>query len=105
MSIERFARSSWLTPSVVHRWKQELAVRVGHGHGPLQPPAAAPTFAAVQVAPASSEPASHAPSNVSDASARNTVEVVLTNGRRVRFHARIDGQAVHDLLAVLERSR
>jgi len=107
MSIERFARMSGLTPSVVYRWRDELATRVRHGHDllphdPLQPSAATPTFAAVHVAPALSEPAARIASNASDAPARDTVEVILTNGRRVRLHARMDAKALHDLLAVLE---
>lgn len=107
MSIERFARMSGLTPSVVYRWKQELAVRVRHGHDllqhePLQRPAAVPMFASVRVEPVSSEPASRAPPSVMDAPAYDTVEVILTNGRRVRLHARMDAQVLRDLLAVLE---
>ena len=42
--------------------------------------------------------------NTLDAPARDTVEVILTNGRRVRVHARMDAKALHDLLAVLECS-
>lgn len=107
MSIERFARRSGLTPSVVYRWRQELAVRVRHGHdllqhGPTQQPAAAPTFASVLVASAPSEPARRALVTATDAPARDTVEVVLTNGRRVRLHAQMDAKALHHLLAVLE---
>lgn len=94
---------SGLTPSVVHRWKQELAVRVGHSPDRLQHPAAAPRFASVHVAHAASALAPCAPSTVLDASARDTVEVVLANGRRVRVHARMDAKVLHDLLAVLER--
>jgi len=102
MSIERFARMSGLTPSVVHRWKQEIAVRVGHGHDPARHATAAPTFASVHVAPAASEPAPRMASNTSDTPARDTVEVILTNGRRVRLHVQMDAKALHDLLAVLE---
>lgn len=114
MSIERFARMSGLTPSVVYRWRDELAVRVRHGHdllqhnplrhNPLQQSAAPPTFASVHVAPAPSEPASRIASNASDAPARDTVEVILTNGRRVRLHAQMDARTLHTLLAALECS-
>jgi len=38
------------------------------------------------------------------APARDTVEVVLTNGRRVRFHAQTDAQTLPALLAALEGS-
>ena len=102
MSIERFARTSGLTPSVVHRWKQEIAVHVGRGHDPARHVTAAPMFASVHVAPAPSERASRIASNASDAPARDTVEVTLTNGRRLRLHAQIDAKALHGLLAVLE---
>lgn len=107
LSIERFARRSGLTPSVVYRWRQELAVRVRHGHdllqhGPMQQLAAAPMFASVHVAPAPFEPACRAPLNTMDAPTRDTVEVVLTNGRRVRLNAQMDAKSLHDLLAVLE---
>ncbi len=107
MSIERFARMSGLTPSVVYRWREELAVRVRHGHDllprdPLLHSAVSPTFASVHVAPAPSEPASRIVSNASDASAHDTVEVILANGRRVRLHAQMDAKALHHLLAVLE---
>ena len=102
MSIERFARMSGLAPSVVHRWKHELAFRIGHGQGPAQHSAAAPTFASVHVAPAPSKPAARMASNTSDAPARDTVEVILTNGRRVRLHAQMDAKVLHNLLAVLE---
>lgn len=107
LSIERFARRSGLTPSVVYRWKQELAVRVRHGHDllqhyPLQQPAAAPMFASVHVAPAPSEPAHRAPVSAMDASAHDVIEVILTNGRRVRLNAQMNAKALHDLLAVLE---
>ncbi len=107
MSINRFARVSGLTPSVLYHWKQELAVRVRQGHAvlqhePRQPPAAAPMFAAVQVAPALPDPAPPAPCNAADAPARDTVEVVLANGRRVRFHAQTDARTLHALLAALE---
>ena len=37
MSIERFARMSGLTPSVVYRWREELATRVRHGPPPQAP--------------------------------------------------------------------
>lgn len=109
MSIERFARMSGLTPSVVYRWREELAARVRHGHDllPHDPPqqvVATPAFASVHVAPALSEPAPRMASNASDVPARDTVEVILTNGRRVRVHARMDAKALHDLLAVLECS-
>ena len=109
MSIERFARMSGLTPSVVYRWREELAARVRHGHDllPHDPPqqvVATPAFASVHVAPASFGPAPRTASNTSDAPARDTVEVVLTNGRRVRVHAQMDAKALHDLLAVLECS-
>ena len=103
LSIERFARMSGLTPSVVHRWKQELAVRVGQSPDRLQHPAAAPRFASVHVAHAPSAPAPRALSTALDMSAHETVEVILANGRRVRVHARMDAKALHDLLAVLER--
>lgn len=107
LSIERFARRSGLTPSVVYRWRQELAVRVRHGHDLLQhdllqQPAAAPMFAAVHVAPAPSQPARRALVNAMDAPAHDTVEVVLTNGRRVRLNAQMDAKVMQDLLAVLE---
>ena len=102
MSVERFARTSGLTPSVVHRWKHELAVRVGHGHDPARHATAVPTFASVHVASAPSEPVTRIASNSSDAQARDTVEVILTNGRRVSFHAQIDTKALHNLMAVLE---
>jgi len=109
MSINRFARISGLTPSVLYHWKQELAVRVRQGHAvlqhdPPQQPVAAPMFASVQVAPALSDPAPHAPCNAVGAPARDTVEVVLANGRRVRFHAQTDAQTLHALLAALEGS-
>jgi len=107
MSIERFARMSGLTPSVVYRWREELAVRVRHGHdllqhNPLQHSAATSTFASVHVAPAPSEPAPRIVSNASDAPAHDTVEIILANGRRVRLHAQMDAKALHHLLAVLE---
>ena len=109
MSIERFARMSGLTPSVVYRWKDELATRVRHGydllpHDPRQHSAATPTFASVHVAAAPLEPAPRISSNISETPAHDTVEVVLANGRRVRLHARVDAKALHDLLAVLECS-
>ncbi len=107
MSIERFARMSGLTPSVVYRWRDELAVRVRHGHDllqhdPLQHSAAPSMFASVHVAPAPFEPAPRISSNALDATARDTVEVTLTNGRRVRLNAQVDAKALHNLLAVLE---
>ena len=102
LSIERFARRSGLTPSVVYRWRQELALRVRHGHDLLQQPAAAPMFASVHVAPAPSEPARCTPVKVMDAPAHDVIEVILTNGRRVRLNAQMDAKALHDLLAVLE---
>jgi len=109
MSIERFARMSGLTPSVVYRWRDELATRVRHGHDllphdPLQHSAVTPTFASVHVAPAPPEPAPRISSNILETPAHDTVEVILANGRRVRLHARMDAKALHDLLAVLECS-
>ena len=103
LSIERFARMSGLTPSVLHRWKQDLTVYVGHGQDLAKQSTAAPTFASVHVAPASSGPAPRGPFNALEASAHDTVEVILTNGRRVRLHARMDAKVLHDILAVLER--
>ena len=107
LSIERFARRSGLTPSVVYRWRQELALRVRHGHdllqhGALQQSAAAPMFASVHVVPAPSEPAHRAPVNAMDTPAHDVIEVILTNGRRVRLNAQMDAKALHALLAVLE---
>ena len=109
MSINRFARLSGLTPSVLYHWKQELAVRVRQGHAVLQHglrqlPAAAPMFAAVQVAPALPDLAPPASCNAADAPARDTIEVMLANGRRVRFHAQTDARTLHALLAALEGS-
>ena len=109
MSIERFARMSGLTPSVVYCWRKELAARVQHGqdllpHDPLQHSAAIPTFAFVHVAPAPSELASRIVSDAPDAPVHDTVEVILTNGRRVRLHVQLDAKALHHLLAVLECS-
>ncbi len=109
MSINRFARLSGLTPSVLYHWKQELAVRVRQGHAvlqhdPSQQPAAAPMFASVRVAPALSDPAPPAPHNALDAPARDMVEVMLANGRRMRFHAQTDTRTLHALLAALEGS-
>ncbi len=102
LPIERFARMSGLTPSVVHRWKQDLTVYVGHGQEPAKQSTAAPMFASVHVAPVPSGPAPRAPSNALEAPAHDTVEVILTNGRRVRLHAQMDAKALHNLLAVLE---
>ena len=102
LSIERFARMSGLAPSVVHRWKQDLTVYVGHGQDPAKPSTAAPTFASVHVAPVPSRPASRTPSDAIEAPTHDTVEVILTNGRRVRLHAQMDAKALHNLLAVLE---
>ena len=109
MSINRFARVSGLTPSALYHWKQELAARVLQGravlpHDAPRHPAAAPMFASVQVAPAPSGKVVHAPCNPVDAPARDTVEVVLANGRRVRFHAQMDAQTLHALLSALESS-
>ena len=102
MSIERFARMSGLTPSVLHRWKQDLTVYVGHGQDLAKQSTAAPTFVSVHVAPSSSESVPRGPFNAVEAPAHDTVEVILTNGRRVRLHARMDAKALHNLLAVLE---
>ena len=56
----------------------------------------------MHVAPAPSEPAPRISSDAFDAPARDTVEVTLTNGRRVRLHAQIDAKTLHNLLTVLE---
>ena len=109
MSINRFARVSGLTPSALYHWKHELAARVLQGravlpHDAPRHPAAAPMFASVQVAPAPSGKAPHAPCDPVDAPAHDTVEVVLVNGRRVRFHAQMDARTLHALLSALECS-
>ncbi len=109
MSINRFARVSGLTPSALYHWKHELAAHVLQGRAvlPHEAPrhsAAAPMFASVQVAPAPSGKVAHAPCNPVDAPARDTVEVVLANGRRVRFHAQMDARTLHALLSALESS-
>lgn len=49
MSLERFPRVSGLTPSVVHRWKHELATRLQQEHAALPVPPTAPPFATVHV--------------------------------------------------------
>jgi transposase len=103
LSIERFARMSGLTPSVVHRWKQDLTVYVGHGQEPAKQSTAAPAFASVHVASVPCAPAPRVASNAPEAPTHDTVEVILTNGRRVRLHAQMDAKALHNLLAVLER--
>jgi len=109
MSINRFARVSGLTPSALYHWKHELAARVLQGravlpHDAPRHPAAAPMFASVQAAPAPSGKVPHAPCDPVDAPARDTVEVVLVNGRRVRFHAQMDARTLHALLSALESS-
>jgi len=73
-------------------------------HDAPRHPAAAPMFASVQVAPAPSGKVPHAPCNPVDAPACDTVEVVLVNGRRVRFHAQMDARTLHALLSALEGS-
>ena len=109
LSINRFARISGLTSSVLYRWRQELAARVRQGHAvpqhdPPQHSAAAPMHAAVSATPAPSDPAPPTSCCAVDAPARDTVEVVLANGRRVRFHARADARPLRALLAALESS-
>ncbi len=49
MSLERFSRVLGLTPSVVHRWKHELAARLQQEHANLPIPPTAPSFATVHV--------------------------------------------------------
>jgi len=109
MSMNRFARVSGLTPSALYHWKHELAARVQQGravlpHDAPRHPAAAPMFASVQVTPALSGKVAHAPCDPVDAPARDTVEVVLANGRRVRFHAQMDARTLHALLSALDGS-
>lgn len=106
-SLARFARVSGLTPSALYHWKHELAARVLQGravlpHDAPRHPAAAAMFASVQVAPAPSGKAPHAPCDPVDAPARDTVEVILVNGRRVRFDAQMDAWTLHALLSALE---
>lgn len=99
VSIERFARRSGVAPSVLYRWRQELALRIQDGPDPLSPAAPQPAFASVRIAPPPG-----APEPAPDAADRDAgmVEAILTNGRRLRFHVRTDPAALRHVIAALE---
>lgn len=102
MSLERFSRVSGLTPSVVHRWKHELATRVHQQDTTLPLPPATPLFAAVHVE--STEPDMSLADPVErTAPTADMIEVMLGNGRRLRCHVQIEPAALHRLLVVLEQ--
>lgn len=103
MSLERFSRVSGLTPSVVHRWKHELATRVQQEHAALPKPPTAPSFAAVHVGLTEPELPVADPVDKTAPTA-DMIEVMLANGRRLRCHVQIEPVALHRLLVVLEQS-
>ena len=102
MSLERFSRVSGLTPSVVHRWKHELATRLQQDQAALPIPQTAPLFAAVHVGPTEPEAPMADPVD-STAPTADMIEVMLGNGRRLRCHVQIEPAALHRLLVVLEQ--
>lgn len=102
MSLERFSRVSGLTPSVVHRWKHELATRVQQEHTALPLPPAVPSFAAVHVGLTAPEVPVADPVDRSAPTA-DMIEIMLANGRLLRCHVQIELVALHRLLVVLEQ--
>lgn len=104
MSLERFSRVSGLTPSVVHRWKHELATRVQQEHPALLLPPAAPSFASVHVGLAAPEQPVADPVDRGIPTA-DMIEIMLANGRLLRCHVQIESVALHRLLVVLEQGR
>ena len=104
MSLERFSRVSGLTPSVVHRWKHELAARLQQEHMALPVPPTVPSFAAVHVGPAEPDLPLADPVDRT-ASTADMIEVMLGNGRRLRCHVQIEAAALHRLVMALEQGR
>jgi transposase len=102
MSLERFSRVSGLTPSVVHRWKHELATRLQQEHAALPVPPTAPSFATVHVGSTEQELPVADSVNMA-ASTADMIEVMLGNGRRLRCHVQIEPAILHRLLVVLEQ--
>lgn len=103
MSLERFSRVSGLTPSVVHRWKHELATRLQQVHAALPVPSTTPSFATVHVGPTAPELPVADPIDRT-ASTADMIEVMLANGRRLRCHVQIDAAVLRRLLVALEQS-
>ncbi len=103
LSVERFARQHGLTPSVVHRWRQEMIVESRRLQS-LSPDA--PAFAAVTVATVPSpEPApAAASSSTQNSHSADRVEIVLLNGRRLTVDAGIALGSLRRLVQALETS-
>lgn len=98
MPIDRFARVSGLTPSVVHRWRQEMLVDVQqHQRSGMEPV----SFAAVMVDPAQSQLPPPSPI-VSSLDASDRVDILLTNGRRLTVNVDIEPRLLRRLVQALE---
>ncbi len=103
LSVERFARQHGLTPSVTHRWRQEMIAESRRLHS-LSPDA--PAFAAVTVAtvPAPGPTPAATSSSTQDGHSADRVEIVLLNGRRLTVDAGIAPGSLRRLVQALEPS-
>jgi transposase len=102
LPIERYARMSGLTPSALHRWKHKFAIYMGIL--PAVPIKPQPAFASVAIAPPAerTSPEPDPMTSMLKASVWNSVDVVLSSGRRLTVDVRVDGLALRRLLAILE---
>jgi hypothetical protein len=82
-SVRAWCRAHRVTETAFHWWRRELARRDAE--------AQAPAFVPVHVA---EDPARNGDS---------PIEIVLTDGRRVRITSPVNGQMLADVLDVLER--
>ncbi len=100
MSVSLVARRHGMNPSLLFRWRQLLS------GGRVRP--ATTGFVPVRIADdgmASAPPPPLAPSNERpDGDAGGLIEIVLTDGRRVRVDQRVDPSALRRVLAALAPS-
>ena len=106
LPIEHYARMAGLTPSALHRWKHKYGVPIGIL--PATPAAPVPVFVTVTVTVAATVTATATADNASSvrdpaapeskATACNSVDIMLGNGRRLR----VDADALRRVLAILE---
>ena len=98
-SVSEVARRHEVHPNQLHGWRKDARL----GSLPLAPGARA-CFAPVEIA-GFDQPALPAPAMVPDPAAPLVIEVVLRNGRVVRFPERIGAQRAARLADALDGSR
>jgi transposase-like protein len=97
--VSAVARANAIAPSLLYRWRKDLAAAEGRTPKPVFLPVAiaGPALALMEAPAAQSETPAMVPSQATD-----TIEVILANGRVVRVGTDIDLGRLMRVIAALE---